>query len=390
MGARFRRTHIPAQGERTQHRMTPGQRLVDASLIEEELDAATPEDPHRATSSTGQPVRVDRPRIRVAGQEAVVRRERGSAAAAAPRHPHLYTIDEDGTKHEFEPARPARHDRGITTQPGVRVSVVIPALNEARNLPHVLPLIPADVHEVILVDGRSSDDTIDVARALLPDIRIVRELRPGKGAALCAGFRAAEGEIIVALDADGSTDPREIPQFVDALLGGADFAKGSRFLPNGGSTDISRLRAFGNLGFVGLVRVLFGGRYTDLCYGYNAFWKSVLPTLDLDGAGFEIETMMNVRALRAGLRITEVPSFERSRIHGVSNLRTFRDGWAVLMTILRERLPARPSSMAWASVLSFDEAAWSGAGPAPRPRLVPVMDPVMSAEADEIRAPMEA
>jgi glycosyltransferase involved in cell wall biosynthesis len=315
---------------------------------------------------------------------------RPRAAGAARRHPHLYTVDADGTTREFEPARPARHARGTATRTTARVSVVIPALNEAKNLPHVLPFIPVGVHEVILVDGRSSDGTIDVARALLPGIRIVRELRPGKGAALCAGFRAAEGEIIVALDADGSTDPMEIPRFVEALLGGADFAKGSRFLANGGSTDISRLRAFGNLGFVALVRVLFGGRYTDLCYGYNAFWKSVLPTLDLDGAGFEIETMMNVRALRAGLRITEVPSFERSRIHGVSNLRTFRDGWQVLLTILRERLPARPSSMSWHPTPNANDADGDAIGSAPWPRLVPVMDQLLAADADEIRAPMEA
>ena len=222
-----------------------------------------------------------------------------------------------------------------------RVSIVIPTLNEARNLPHVLPKIPADVYEVILVDGASTDGTVEVARSLLPDIRVVIEPRPGKGAALCAGFRIVEGDIIVMLDADGSTDPGEIPRFVQTVLDGADFAKGSRFLPNGGSTDISRLRAFGNRGFVVLVRVLFGGRYTDLCYGYNAFRTTVLPTLDLDGAGFEIETMMNVRALHRGLRITEVPSFELARIHGVSNLKTFRDGFRVLRTILRERLPRR-------------------------------------------------
>ena len=304
------------------------------------------------------------------------------AVGAMPRHPHLYTIDEDGTHREVEPLLRRPHDPASAPRRRARVSVVIPALNEAKNLPHVLPHIPADVHEVILVDGRSVDSTIEVARELLPNIRIVKESRPGKGAAMCAGFRAAEGEIIVSLDADGSTDPREIPRFVQALLDGADFAKGSRFLANGGSTDISRLRAFGNAGFVALVRVLFGGGYTDLCYGYNAFWASVLPTLDLDGAGFEIETMMNVRALREGLRITEVPSFEQSRIHGVSNLRTFRDGWQVLMTILRERLPARRSSLTWAAASGYDGAGGSAAGAQPRPHLVPVMDPVSMAEAE--------
>lgn len=228
-----------------------------------------------------------------------------------------------------------------------RVSVVIPTLNEARNLPLVLPHIPLDVHEVILVDGASIDDTIDVARSLLPSIRVVIERQPGKGAALCAGFRAAEGDIIVMLDADGSTDPTEIPSFVDALLGGADFVKGSRFRDGGGSSDISRFRAFGNWGFVTLVRVLFGGRYTDLCYGYNAFWASVLPVLALDGSGFEIETMMNVRALREGLRVAEVPSFERSRIHGQSNLRALPDGWRILRTIFRERLSRRRTTRIW-------------------------------------------
>jgi hypothetical protein len=241
-------------------------------------------------------------------------------------------------------------DRSIQTpaiRPGARVSVVIPTLNEARNLPLVLPHIPADVYEVILVDGASVDDTIEVARRLLPSIRIVLETQRGKGAALCAGFRAAEGDIIVMLDADGSTDPTEIPRFVDALLRGADFAKGSRFRGDGGSSDISRLRALGNWGFVALVRLLFGGRYTDLCYGYNAIWASVLPVLALDGTGFEIETMMNVRALREGLRIAEVPSFERSRIHGESNLRAFRDGWRILRTIFKERLSRRRSTRTW-------------------------------------------
>lgn len=250
--------------------------------------------------------------------------------------------------------------------------MVIPALNEAKNLPLVLPLIPADVHEVILVDGLSMDETVEVARALLPSIRIVSEPRRGKGVALCAGFRAARGNIIVMLDADGSTDPAEIPRFVEALVAGADFAKGSRFLGDGGSSDISRLRALGNWGFVRLVRLMFGGRYTDLCYGYNAFWTSVLPDLALDGTGFEIETMMNVRALRVGLTITEVASFESSRVHGASNLRAFRDGWRILLTIFRERLVRSQTDGSWTEPRTASEHFASDE--LGRPHLVPVMD----------------
>lgn len=218
------------------------------------------------------------------------------------------------------------------------VSVVIPALNEADNLPHVLPAIPDWVHEVILVDGHSTDDTVAVAQRVLPAIRIVQQTGRGKGAALRSGFAEATGDIIVMLDADGSTDPREIPLFCAALVNGAEFVKGSRFLQGGGTSDMEYYRWFGNAVFTVMVRALFGGNFSDLCYGYNAFWRRVVPMLELNGDGFEIETMMNLRALHAGLRIAEVPSFEHRRIHGVSRLRTIPDGWRVLKTIVKERL----------------------------------------------------
>ncbi len=221
-------------------------------------------------------------------------------------------------------------------KPAVSVSVVIPALNEAQNLPAVLPRIPSWVNEVLLVDGHSTDDTVAVARSLRPDIRIIQQEGKGKGAALRTGFNAASGDIIVMLDADGSTDPVEIPAFIGALLAGADFAKGSRFLQGAGTADMPLHRRLGNWCFVLCVRVLFGGSYSDLCYGYNAFWKHVIDQLDLDGDGFEIETMMNVRALRAGFKVAEVPSFEDKRHYGEGRLRTFPDGWRVLKTIFRE------------------------------------------------------
>ena len=227
----------------------------------------------------------------------------------------------------------------MRTQPDPRkatISLIIPAKNEAQNLPHVLPLIPTNVDEVILVDGNSTDGSIEVARSLRPDIRVVKQTGKGKGNALRAGFAAARGDIIVMIDADGSTDPREIPVFVSALMSGADFVKGSRFMQGGGSADITPLRKFGNWGLTTLVKLMYGGNFSDLAYGYAAFWRSIVPGLELDGDGFEIETMMNIRALRSGIRVAEVPSFEAERIHGESNLNTFRDGWRVLKTIMRE------------------------------------------------------
>ena len=246
---------------------------------------------------------------------------------------------------------PSRSASGATHTIGsgvtqYRVSVVIPARNEAKNLSHVLPRIPSWVAEIILVDGYSSDGTIDEARRLCPNIVVTTQPGRGKGDALRAGFAAATGDIIVMLDADGSTDPAEIPSYVGMLLGGADFVKGSRFVQGGGTSDMEGYRRFGNWCLTRLVRFLFGGQYSDLCYGYAAFWSRVLPLLDLYGDGFEIETIMNVRALRAGLRIAEVPSFESARVHGTSNLRTIPDGWRVLKAIAREWAPigAKPKA----------------------------------------------
>ena len=225
------------------------------------------------------------------------------------------------------------------------ISVVIPALNEAENLPSVLPLIPSWIDEVILVDGHSSDSTVDVARELLPSICIVQQSGRGKGDALRSGFAAATCDIIIMLDADGSTDPREIPAFVSVLSNGADFAKGSRFARGGGTADMPLYRQMGNWCFVMLVRLLYGGSYTDLCYGYNAFWADVLPALRLDSDGFEIETLMNVHALQARLNVVEVPSFEDKRRYGTGHLRAIPDGWRVMKTIFREWLgPHRRSA----------------------------------------------
>jgi glycosyltransferase involved in cell wall biosynthesis len=237
-----------------------------------------------------------------------------------------------------------------TPRANATVSVVVPALNEERNLPYVFGRLPEWVDEVILVDGGSKDRTVEVAKELLPSVVIVQQTRRGKGNALACGFAACTGDIVVMIDADGSTDPAEIPRFVDALLAGADYAKGSRFRPGGDSHDITRFRRLGNHGLNGVVNTLFHTHFTDLCYGYNAFWRRVLPHLELPaldlpapadggklwGDGFEIETLINIRVAAHELKITEVPSVEARRLHGVSNLNAFSDGSRVLRTIYTE------------------------------------------------------
>jgi glycosyltransferase involved in cell wall biosynthesis len=228
-----------------------------------------------------------------------------------------------------------------------RVSFIVPTLNEAKNLPWLLPRIPSWAHEVIIVDGRSTDDTVAVARRLREGVKFVMEPRRGKGAALQAGFRAATGDIIVMLDADGSMVPEEAIVFVSALMAGADLVKGSRFLQGAGTDDMSMFRMLGNWGLTLIVRLLYGGVFSDLCYGYLAFWTKHLSALNCDCDGFEVETLINVRALKNHLNIVEVASFEAPRISGVSNLRAIPDGWRVLKTILRERVLSPVSVVAY-------------------------------------------
>jgi glycosyltransferase involved in cell wall biosynthesis len=250
--------------------------------------------------------------------------------------------------------------RSRTSWVSPRVSVVIPALNEADNLEHVLAGLAKlgdAIFEVVLVDGNSTDDTVEVARRARPDVRVVKQSRRGKGNALMCGFYACRGDVIVMMDADGSTDPAEIPSFVSALRG-AHFAKGTRFAAGGGSADITRLRSLGNAALNRLANHLYHTCYTDLCYGYNAFWADCLPYLEVLepgrvvdapenpsvglegprwGDGFEIETVLAVRVSMLGLHVAEVGSYESRRLHGASNLHAFRDGWKVLRTIAIER-----------------------------------------------------
>ena len=228
--------------------------------------------------------------------------------------------------------------------PQPTVSLVVPTMNEERNIGWLLERLPDGLHEVILVDGRSKDATVEVAQRMRPDIKVVMERRPGKGVALRAGFAAAEGDYIVMIDADGSMDPSEISRFVAALDAGCDFVKGSRFAPGGGSTDISVIRQLGNEALMTAVNVLYRTEFSDLCYGYIGFRRDKLPVLRLRSDGFEIETEMITRAVTAGLAIGEVASFESERRYGTSNLNAWRDGRRALKSLLHGRfvLPQTP------------------------------------------------
>lgn len=216
------------------------------------------------------------------------------------------------------------------------ITVLICSLNEAPNLSYVLPKIPSQVGEVLLVDGHSTDGTVEVAKRLRPDIRVLYQPGQGKAEALRYGIEQATGEIIVTLDADGETDPDDMPRFIEPLLEGYDFVKGSRFATGWKHKPPHRL--LGNFVIANTCNILYGTKFTDLCSGYNAFWKSVTDRVYLwDDDGWNFEPLMIARVLRAGLKVLEVPQKYGGRSGGESKLSSWGQGFTSIKVLVRER-----------------------------------------------------
>lgn len=218
------------------------------------------------------------------------------------------------------------------------VTALICTLNEAETLPDMLPAIPDWTHEVLVVDGHSTDRTREVVHELRPNARFVLQPGTGKGDALKYGIQQASGDIVVTLDADGTTDPRDISRFVEPLLDGYQFTKGSRFLLSRPANKPQH-RVFGNWLIVTTFNILYLRRYTDLCSGYNAFWKDAIELVDLRSEdGFEDEPLINSRVRKAGLRVKEVGHHDRGRAEGDSKAPSWRQGFKAIKTVVRERL----------------------------------------------------
>ena len=149
--------------------------------------------------------------------------------------------------------------------------VVIPTLNEEKNICDVIERTLKYTDSILIVDGKSKDKTVELANRYGVDVLIQRG--SGKGAAIKEAFQKVDDDIVIMLDGDCSMRPEEIPFFVKGICSGADIVKGSRFSLMGASEDITPIRRVGNSIFILMVNLLYGTSYTDLCYGYIAFRK---------------------------------------------------------------------------------------------------------------------
>jgi hypothetical protein len=220
---------------------------------------------------------------------------------------------------------------------------VIPVFNERESLPLVVAEIPRNlVGEIVVVDNGSTDDTPLVARGL--PVRLVREERRGYGSACLAGISALEAsppDVLVFLDGDYSDHPEEMPRLTDAIAAGADLAIGSRMLGNREPGALLPQARFGNALACFLIRVLYGHRYTDLG-PFRAIRWDALRTLGMEDRDFGWTVEMQVKALRKGLLVVEVPVSYRRRV-GVSKITgtltgTLAAGRKILWTIARYRI----------------------------------------------------
>lgn len=226
-------------------------------------------------------------------------------------------------------------------QPNV-LSVIIPAYNEGKTIGHVIEETMQVMealklpYEIVVVDDGSVDRTREVASKYKVMV-VSYERNRGKGYALRKGLEHAQGDIIVTIDADGSHDPKEIPDLIKPLFNGADVVAGSRFI--GEAKDhTSKVHQFGNSLINSTIMVLTGKRITDSQTGLRAFKKDFLKNIRIESNGFDIETELTVKSLKNGFKLVEVPISCKRRVHGMSKLKTLPDGFRIFKAILKSAI----------------------------------------------------
>jgi len=225
-----------------------------------------------------------------------------------------------------------------------RLSVIIPALNEAECLTDMLKELPMDlIYEVIVVDGHSTDGTQNVVKNL--GFRCIPQEGRGYGDAVNTGLKASKGELITFMDADASYDPAALSKLIEQIDEGFDVSFCSRYLPESGSDDDTFIRYIGNMFFTFLLRVLHGVKITDSLFLYVVARKNIFNYIQLHSKHFEWCVEFPIKVHNAGLKYTEIPSRERPRLAGLSKVNALLDGLKILWVMVKLKFVTDDSSM---------------------------------------------
>jgi glycosyltransferase involved in cell wall biosynthesis len=225
----------------------------------------------------------------------------------------------------------------------VKVSVIVPAYNEEKNIPEILKMlveVAKDLPsiEIIVIDDGSTDGTVNQVERFSSDIKLVKHTKNiGKGAALVTGFAEASGDVVVVQDADLEYSPYDIPKLVKPILSGeADVVFGSRFKGNPKGMKLGNY--LGNKLISTTTRLLYGLPITDVMTGHKVFSKKVIDSMDLTEDGFKIEPEIAAEVFYGGWRYAEVPISYNRRLVGKSKFRFLRDGINCAWRLIRARI----------------------------------------------------
>ena len=223
-----------------------------------------------------------------------------------------------------------------------RIAVLVPCYNEALTIESILRSFAASLPgvPVYVFDNNSTDGTADIARAAGAFVRRVPQ--QGKGSVVRRMFADIEADAYIMVDGDDTYDAAAAPEMVRKLLDeGLDMVVGSRSTEEHAAYRFGH--RFGNNLLTGCVSLLFGRTFTDILSGYRVFSRRYVKSFAAHSTGFEIETELTVHALELRLPVTEVATVYKARPEGSqSKLNTYRDGWRILVTILRLFKSERP------------------------------------------------